>query len=205
MESPPSVKWRIWTLLPPLPHLSFLSFQLTQWQFPGCPTTWAPTTRKSTFQWRKPNPNRLKWWCSDQLLVWAASHSGLEQTDWLLFTCSEALLQTRSGSVCVYLIKILLIKCFCFCMFPVETFDDRFIVSDIYYNETLICLTHKDELLFLIKPEPTSQVAVYTHVCQKRLKRTNDLSDWPTPTLRFKDMSLFPLRRRMNSFSEKLK
>lgn len=58
----------VWCSPPPplcVSYRSFLSFQLTRWPSPGCPTIWAPTTRTFTFRWRKPNPNRLKWWSSD--------------------------------------------------------------------------------------------------------------------------------------------
>ena len=62
----------VWCSLPPLLcvyYRSLLSFQLTRWPSPGCPTIWALTMRTFTFRWRKPNPNRLKWWSSDSQRV----------------------------------------------------------------------------------------------------------------------------------------
>lgn len=48
---------------------SYLSFQQILWLWAGCPTIWVRTMRRCMFQWRKPNPNRLKWWRSEFICI----------------------------------------------------------------------------------------------------------------------------------------
>lgn len=82
--------WDLWTnsffpnyFIPILFCFPFLSSQLTRWHLPGCPTTWVRTMRTFTSQWRRPNPNRPKWWPFD--VQSSADSTFCSLTDWPVF------------------------------------------------------------------------------------------------------------------------